>query len=536
MDTTPDSLAATLRALFAPIAPTVTFERSGNTIPATLPQPPNATHALFWRHFGVGAPSGAEAPAGQSIYRSERITVPLDQVGKPLDLGDATAYREVVARPITPDPSRPLIVALDGGVTAGIPVALFVTSGSVQDDQRVPQPARDAERFTANDRASRLAAVALAWSLFDQFYPYFDVVKTDWPAALAVALRAAATDRDADAFQRTLQRLVAALHDGHGSAYRTSSQMLAAPDVRLGWADGRLFVTSLGDAAAASGVRQGDELLAVNGRRSDSLFAETSTLWSGATPQWIRSRALSALLIGDPGSQVVLRLRDSNGATHEARVTRGAGTVKEPPIAKVADVAPGVMYVDLGRITDADFTAALPRLERAQGIIFDMRGYPRQVNTPTILAHLTDSVIHSAHFETPVITQPDHKNVGYIDGAWTLQPRSPRLKARIVFLSGGGAISYAESTLGVVEAYHLGEIVGEPSAGTNGNVNPFVLPGGYNVTWTGMLVQKRDGTPHHGVGVIPTVRVSPTPAGLQAGRDEILERAIAVASSRPQIP
>ncbi len=158
------------------------------------------------------------------------------------------------------------------------------------------------------------------------------------------------------------------------------------------------------------------------------------------------------------------------------------------------------------------------------------------MNTPTILAHLTDTVIHSAHFDVPLLTMPDHRDGGYVDGAWTLAPIAPRLRANIVFLTGGGAISYAESTLGVVEAYKLGELVGEPSAGTNGNVNPFILPGGFSVAWTGMLVQKRDGTPHHGVGVVPTVAVSPTVAGLRAGRDEVLERAISIVTPRPATP
>jgi hypothetical protein len=52
----------------------------------------------------------------------------------------------------------------------------------------------------------------------------------------------------------------------------------------------------------------------------------------------------------------------------------------------------------------------------------------------------------------------------------------------------------------------LGDVVGEPSAGTNGNVNPFMLPGGYSVSWTGMLVRKRDGTPHHGSAFVQQCR------------------------------
>jgi len=54
------------------------------------------------------------------------------------------------------------------------------------------------------------------------------------------------------------------------------------------------------------------------------------------------------------------------------------------------------------------------------------------------------------------------------------------------------------------------------------------LPGGYRVYWTGMKVLKHDGSVHHGIGIRPTVPVEPTPAGLADGRDEILDRALAV--------
>lgn len=98
----------------------------------------------------------------------------------------------------------------------------------------------------------------------------------------------------------------------------------------------------------------------------------------------------------------------------------------------------------------------------------------------------------------------------------------------MAFLTDGRAISYAETYLGIVEHYRLAEIVGGPTAGTNGNINPFQLPGGYGVVWTGMKVLKHDGSRHHGVGILPTVPAEPTRAGIAAGRDEILERALKV--------
>lgn len=98
----------------------------------------------------------------------------------------------------------------------------------------------------------------------------------------------------------------------------------------------------------------------------------------------------------------------------------------------------------------------------------------------------------------------------------------------MVFLTDGRAISYAESFMGFIEHYGLGEIVGQPTAGANGNVNPFSLPGGFRITWTGMKVVKHDGSQHHLVGIRPTIPMKRTIQGIREGRDELLERAVDV--------
>jgi C-terminal processing protease CtpA/Prc len=86
--------------------------------------------------------------------------------------------------------------------------------------------------------------------------------------------------------------------------------------------------------------------------------------------------------------------------------------------------------------------------------------------------------------------------------------------------------------MGIVEHYRLGEVVGSTTAGTNGDVNMFTVAGGFLVSFSGMRVLKHDGSRHHGVGVAPTVPVVPTPAGIAAGRDEVLERAVQVLQRR----
>ena len=195
----------------------------------------------------------------------------------------------------------------------------------------------------------------------------------------------------------------------------------------------------------------------------------------------------------------------------------------------VAEVRPGVMYLDLDRITDTDFQRALPRILEAKGVIFDLRGYPGQLST-IVLSHLIDSTITSPRWNIPVITRPDRRDMVFEYTNWPVLPASPRIRARTAFLINGRAISYAETYLSMIEYYRLAELVGEPTAGTNGNIANQHLPGGYDVTFTGMKVLKHDGSRLHGVGILPTVPVSPTSTGIAAGRDEQLEKAIEVVS------
>ena len=97
-----------------------------------------------------------------------------------------------------------------------------------------------------------------------------------------------------------------------------------------------------------------------------------------------------------------------------------------------------------------------------------------------------------------------------------------------MFLTDGGNVSFAETVMGIVEAYQLAEIVGGTTAGTDGNINYISLPGGYTLGFTGMKVLKNDGSQFHGVGIHPTIPASRTRAGVAAGIDEVLARGVAV--------
>ena len=118
---------------------------------------------------------------------------------------------------------------------------------------------------------------------------------------------------------------------------------------------------------------------------------------------------------------------------------------------------------------------------------------------------------------------------GYKKSGWKMKAKDPYLGDKnIVFLIDGRSISYAESYMGFIKGYKLATIIGQPTAGANGNVNQFKMLGNISIGFTGMKVLNHDGCQHHAIGVIPDLYVSKSIQGVKEGRDEFLEKALEV--------
>ena len=68
--------------------------------------------------------------------------------------------------------------------------------------------------------------------------------------------------------------------------------------------------------------------------------------------------------------------------------------------------------------------------------------------------------------------------------------------------------------------------LGSSSAGADGDVNEFVVPGGITIHFSARDVRHANGGKLQRLGLQPSVSVSPTIKGVRDGRDEVLEKAI----------
>jgi hypothetical protein len=445
----PAELASKLQSIFAPVAPQV------RVLPAGAPRPmmemQSGPFVVLWQYRGLGPPQGK---AG-SPFMGSRFMIPAEQA--PL----------VAFAPFHED--------LPGAVSCMVPLAIYRNSGGIAQAGSLPPPGG-----SPDDRATRLAAVIVAWNAFEHFYPYFEELGPVWMAALGPLLSEAAKDQDARAFHATLQKMAVILRDGHGYVSGPGAPPDYVPPVVWTMAEGRITALSVQGTAD---VKPGDALISIDGKPAAEVLAAKEAGVPGSTPQSIRERGLSALLARAPREKITVELEPAaqpgarRTATLECEVRIGDLHPARP--AKIAELEPGIFYVDLSRISDADFNAAVPALAKARGIVYDLRDYPNELlQFFQFLGHLLDRAVQGPPMAIPIVTRPDGAETIFQENQWLASPMAPYFPAKRAFLSGGRAIGSAETILSIVEHYKLGEIVGGPSAGTNGTVNSFTVPGG----------------------------------------------------------
>lgn len=377
---------------------------------------------------------------------------------------------------------------------------------------------------SADNEFVRLAGVVIAWNVFQHFYPYFDVIDVDWDGELAIAIKDALNDTNEEDYFQTLSRLIAKLQDGHGNVFHRVFMEQAGLPIKVDWVENRVVVTASEDPG---NFQRGDVIVGIDGLNAERALRDAEELISGS-PQWKRYKSLSRFGYGKKGT--IARLNVQRGDdTFNLELERNSNKmIAEPAVPRIQALADDVYYVNLDQAPWEEIKKEIENLANARGVIFDLRGYPK--GNHEILCHLlTEKDTSNAWMQIPQIIYPDReKLVGYQKMGWNLMKKNPHFKGKVVFLTDSRAISYAESLLSFVEHSKLGEIVGQPTAGTNGNVNSFILPGDFQITWTGMRVLKHDGSQHHLIGIQPTVPAQRTIRGIIEGRDELFEKALEI--------
>ena len=520
----PDALRAALLEVFQPIAPTLRLrgEQEAASSARAENDRPAGERPTYWQHVGVQL-----APDSRT-YRSLRVTpdrAPLFPVSAPpKSFTKTVAPGLVLELPLAlPGNANGRTSAADSEAFAGLKARLA---------------ALDLKALTPEDARLRIAGVVAAWNVFQHFHPYLDSSGIAWEEALRPALRRALADRTADEYYATLSELVAGLRDGHGYVFGRPDKPGGLP-IKVAVIEGRIVVTAV---EGETPLRRGDVLVRLDGVPALDVLRERERYVSGS-PHLRRFRAMNQFGEGPLDSVANIEVeRDGIGqnvALKRVRDRRGFffNTIVESDAPAFAEVRPGVFYVNVQGMTASELAEKWPVLATAKGVIFDQRlAKPSPSRDPKesiqphlhIIPHLIDTAVQASPMRIPKVTLPDRQGWEWTESTWPVAPLAPRVQGRVVFINVPPVVSYGETCMAMIADYKLAQLVGEPTAGCNGNTNFLPLPGGFRVMWTGMEVLKHDRTHFYGTGFVPDFPVERTLRAVKEGRDEFLEKAIAV--------
>jgi C-terminal processing protease CtpA/Prc len=379
----------------------------------------------------------------------------------------------------------------------------------------------------------RMLAAARVWGVFHYFHPYKHLYDEDWSEVLTEMLPKMARAENAREYHLAVAEMVAHVRDTHcflGSAELAEFFGLATPPVELRWIEERPVVTRVfGDAGD---VRPGDVVTKIDGEPYQKRMEALKLHIAASTPQSMMNRVMGALLRGNSGAAVRISVRRGGEAEREVSLKR-IDTLRFNPYRQGEPfrlLTPKIGYVDLEKLTNAQVDAMFEMFRDTEAIVMDMRGYP-QGTAWSVAPRLAEKQgMVAASFRRNLVKPDMSADTGI--PSLTFEQRipvtnKPRYAGKTVMLIDERAISQSEHSGLFYRAANGTKFIGSPTTGANGDVTFFTAPGGITINFSGHDVRWPDGKQLQRVGLTPDIEVRPTIAGVAAGRDEVLERAVA---------
>ena len=392
---------------------------------------------------------------------------------------------------------------------------------------------------------AKVAGLSAVWAEAKFNFAYFDRQPgLDWNATYVEYLAKVRAAASTEEYYRVLMRFAALLKDGHTNVYppeAIQNAFYARPGLRTRLVEGSVVVTRIDDPAlVAQGWKVGDVILKIEGEDVRRYAErEVAPYQSASTAQDLEVRTYSYLLLGGhAGSVVRVSVRSVAGKEEERALTRLSGEeegkLPKGPRASFKMRSDGIAVLTVGEFEDTEGTKVLlenlEKVRASKGLVIDVRANGGGSTPVDLLQVLAKGPVRGAMVETRSYVAA-YRAKGVLP-AWTEVPPfevpadvEHHVDVPVAVLTSGQTFSAAEDFVAAFDAMHRGITVGEPTAGSTGQPLFFALPGGGSARVCTRNDRAADGMVFEGVGLMPTIAVSPTLESVRTGTDPALERA-----------
>lgn len=385
------------------------------------------------------------------------------------------------------------------------------------------------DSFLYPDRAMRLLALFRYWNTIAYFYPHKGRMAA-WDRVLNDYIPRFWQAKDAAAYRYAVKALIHELPDSHSFVKENDGAAYLFYPFRIDFIDGKYLIGQCDDSVANRwDYRVGDEILAINGQPTKEREAELLRITTGTNRLSLyRNVAQELLKVGDSVVQVSFE-RDGKIITrpvelHTWEVYRRMPKAPAKPLWE--ELEKGIWYVRFCAISNPDTLRHLFRtIQQARAVIWEMRAYPNYQVTTELSKFL---------FPAQTLLTEETNAADYYPGTFVKSPyyftpagrEALMYKGPLIVLVDEHTQSLAESVSAMLKLRSNTVTMGRQTAGTTGNITWLPLPGGLEVSYTGVGVKGAAGSFEQGKGVKLDIPVKLTRKRIVQSRDHILEQAV----------
>lgn len=392
----------------------------------------------------------------------------------------------------------------------------------------------DYENHIYPDAGFRLLALYRYWNIIEYFYPYRKgITDKTWNSVLDKFIPLFVNAKNTDDYRSTIDYLGTYLKDNHTSRQYADSILPSEKrnyylPVFWDFVEKKLTVTD----GFQSELKRGDIIYAINDIAVDDLVNRYARIISASNEPSLLY-AISLELIQQKDSVINLTIKRNHkeqriavsGLTANKYYPLKAKYLSKEPYSKWVSDSIGY-FSPINQYRSDSLSVVMNRFKNAKALILDMRNYPCD-----LLHHIADYLLPNRVGCTRTTSvEPNFPGVIRWNEIQYFGKENPDYyKGKVIVLINEKTVSMGESIVAILRHCPNAILVGSSTAGSDGPISTFVLPGAVHVRFTGEGFYFADKKAIQNVGITPDVKVHITPKGIDSNTDELLQKAIDIA-------
>jgi len=385
------------------------------------------------------------------------------------------------------------------------------------------------------DTGYRLLSLYRYWNIIQYYFPYKNLIEEDWKNVLSEFIPKFINAENEIEYKLAVLELIARVHDTHANiwgydiALNTYWGTNYSP-LEITFIENKVIVTDYFDEELGqeTGLIVGDNITKINNELVTEIVKRILKYTPASNyPTQLRDIAKKLLRTNDTTINIEYE-RDGN---HQKSTIR-AFSRKEINIYKKYQnkdtcfkfINEETAYLYLGSIKSSYLPDIFDKIKDTKGLIIDLRCYPSEFVVFSLGKYLlpektefvrfsNGSVKKAGQFTLTKNINVGHKNKDYYKG-------------KVIIIINETTQSQAEYTTMAFRTAPNAIVIGSTTAGADGDVSVFHLPGKIRTMISGIGVYYPDGTETQRIGIVPDIVLKPTIEGIKNNKDELLEKAI----------